>query len=244
MRRAFHAHNKTKRSSPTPEGDIVYGALYNFYVAENPLLINPSFSEWRVPREPDLEDFFLHIDPASDINFPAEYMFSLTAGGKLKAINNWNAPNTGASDIYNFSSNGSGYRQANGVFDQFGNYTEYWVIKEGASFPRFFELIYVDEYLYYASEASEKWGWCIRLMRPATVSEQLLDDGASVDGYTGNDGRVYPAVKIGSQAWMSVNLAETKYTGGVSIPIITDNTEWASDTDGAMCYIDNDPLNI
>jgi uncharacterized protein (TIGR02145 family) len=54
------------------------------------------------------------------------------------------------------------------------------------------------------------------------------------------DGNVYDTVKIGDQVWLKQNWACTKYANGTPIPNITNQSEWANDTDGAYCNYDND----
>jgi hypothetical protein len=87
-------------------------------------------------------------------------------------------------------------------------------------------------------------GMALRLVRPATVSEQLQADGSACAPYVGNDGLSYPTIKIGTQVWTAVNLAETKYRGGTNIPNVTNNATWAGLTSGAMCAYDNDINNV
>lgn len=63
------------------------------------------------------------------------------------------------------------------------------------------------------------------------------------DNYLPNDGdgNEYDTVVIGTQVWLAENLKTTKYNNGVSIPLVTDNTEWASKTTAAFCWYNNDP---
>lgn len=57
------------------------------------------------------------------------------------------------------------------------------------------------------------------------------------------DGNEYRTVTIGTQTWMADNLKVTHYSNGESIPNITDNTAWISQTAGAYCWYNNDITN-
>lgn len=54
------------------------------------------------------------------------------------------------------------------------------------------------------------------------------------------EGNEYDTVVIGTQTWPKQNLKTTKYYNGVSIPLVTDNTEWISMSSAAYCWYDND----
>jgi uncharacterized protein (TIGR02145 family) len=55
------------------------------------------------------------------------------------------------------------------------------------------------------------------------------------------EGNVYQIVTIGTQTWMAENLRTTKYRDGTPIPMITDNTSWEQDTNGACSSYNNEP---
>jgi len=59
--------------------------------------------------------------------------------------------------------------------------------------------------------------------------------GLPVDG----DGNEYDTVVIGTQVWLAEDLKTTKYNNGISIPLVTDNTQWASLSSAAFCWYDN-----
>ena len=58
-----------------------------------------------------------------------------------------------------------------------------------------------------------------------------------VDG----DGNMYDTIRIGTQIWLAEDLKTTKYNNGVSIPLVTDNAQWASMSSAAFCWYENNP---
>ena len=54
------------------------------------------------------------------------------------------------------------------------------------------------------------------------------------------DGNTYLTVSIINQCWMSENLKTSRYSNGVSIPIVTDATAWVSLATGGRSWYDND----
>lgn len=56
---------------------------------------------------------------------------------------------------------------------------------------------------------------------------------------TGNDGKTYKTIIIGTQEWMAENLRETQYRNGSTIPNVTDNSIWTGLSTGARCAYDN-----
>jgi len=58
------------------------------------------------------------------------------------------------------------------------------------------------------------------------------------------EGNVYHSVVIGTQTCMSKNLRVTHYRNGVSIPLVTINTEWDTIHFGAYCNYNHDTNNV
>jgi uncharacterized protein (TIGR02145 family) len=54
------------------------------------------------------------------------------------------------------------------------------------------------------------------------------------------DGNTYRTIIIGNQEWMAENLNTSRYANGDVIPNITDNAQWAVQSQGAWCYYEND----
>jgi hypothetical protein len=96
-------------------------------------------------------------------------------------------------------------------------------------------LYYQNKSFINGSYVDNKRGYSIRLIKDATT----LTHGQK-GTYVGNDGRVYNTICIGTQEWLSENLAETKYRDGSAIPEVTDNTAWAALSTGALCAYNND----
>lgn len=61
------------------------------------------------------------------------------------------------------------------------------------------------------------------------------------------DGNIYRSEKIGNQIWMAENLRTTSYADGTPIPLVTDNTAWATlgdnNIDKGYSWYDNDISN-
>jgi uncharacterized protein (TIGR02145 family) len=54
------------------------------------------------------------------------------------------------------------------------------------------------------------------------------------------DGNVYNTVTIGTQTWTVENLMTTRFDDGTPIPLVTDNSVWASSNAPAYCWFNND----
>lgn len=59
------------------------------------------------------------------------------------------------------------------------------------------------------------------------------------DAITDIDGNYYNIVTIGSQVWLAENLKTTRYNDGSPIDLVTDQGIWASTTDPAYCWYEN-----
>ena len=206
---------------------IGYGYLYNWYAATDTNKITSS-DDWIVP---EYDDFTVLCEYVGDSITPLSY----SNGQKLKydGLEYWYSEIIGTND-YGFNAKGSGHRYYfNGAFYDFGYYATYLSITETerAAYKidlyddgEIFKILLVDLF-----EKTD--GGSIRLVYTGT---------GTPTSYTGNDGKVYPVVLIGTQYWLAENLAETEYRNGDPIPIVTDNTEWAALSSGARCSYDND----
>jgi uncharacterized protein (TIGR02145 family) len=89
-----------------PDNDTIYGKIYNYYAISDSRNVCPTG---------------FHVATYDD--FASLGMLNILSGGspqiiggKLKSIDYWNAPNTGATDEYGFSVIGGGYRDGSNFF--------------------------------------------------------------------------------------------------------------------------------
>jgi uncharacterized protein (TIGR02145 family) len=201
-----------------------YGYLYNWYAVDDARgLANPDGgtgltapNEWRVPTNPDwgtLETFATGISGA---------------GGKLKStltstaypFYGWTSA-AGTND-YNFSGLPGSFRDEGGSFSPLiGVIGFFWTSNSTGVSVAINRTLDGSENLGGFS-INKNRGNSVRLVREATAGELLLNDGdtsdtSSLDPYTGNDGKTYVTVKIGTQIWLAQNLRETKYNDNSDI---------------------------
>ncbi len=90
----------------------------------------------------------------------------------------------------------------------------------------------------------------ISLVLLLTIISCSKDDSEEIDrdfiigNVTDIDGNIYETIVIGDQTWMAENLKVTHYADGTSIPLVEENSAWASlgenNDDKGYCYYDND----
>jgi len=132
----------------------------------------------------------------------------------------------------------AGYRVTSGSFFNEGAAGYFWSsssVFNGSAWWRGLNRSYSEVARQNLSQGN---GLSLRCLRDDSGSD--IDGTIYTDEYIGNNGKKYDSVKIGDFAVINTNLDETQYADGTSIPIITDDTSWENDTDGARCYYDND----
>jgi len=176
--------------------NIKYGTLYNFYAATDAR--NISNTGWNVPTRNN----FITLETYLGGN--------AVTGGKLKTIGltYWNTPNAGADNSSKFNGNGSGYRDATtGAFTGLNISLNIWTKDEytlDTTKGRYFQAATSG----FATSQSnivalKAFGSSIRLLKDSTT----LVDGET-GTYTGNDGKVYRTICIGTQEWLADNPVE------------------------------------
>jgi uncharacterized protein (TIGR02145 family) len=209
----------------------IYGYLYNWYVTQGTLVNSiTSSDDWVVPTDAQFTTLINYLGGAS------------VAGGKLKETGTtyWNNPNAGATNEVGFNARGNGIRNSSdGVFQMIGISNYIWSsveVTESSAWTLSLVFSSSDSLLDFANKG---YGFSIRLIKQTTT----LTHGQS-GTYTGNDGKVYRTICIGTQEWLADNLCETMLRGQTEIPNITDGTAWAGLTTGARCAFNNDETNV
>ena len=204
--------------------EIIYGYLYNWYAATD--VRNICAAGWHIPTF--TESSALNTYLGGD-------------GGKLKETGTtyWITPNTGATNEVGFNGRGAGSRREDGVFQELKYKHLIWTTTASdATNARIFgEQNTSADFLLYTISL-KKQGNSVRPIKDSTT----LSHGQT-GTYTGNDGKTYRTICIGTQEWLADNLCETLYRDGSPIPEVTDAATWAALTTGARCSYDNDESN-
>jgi uncharacterized protein (TIGR02145 family) len=219
-----YSAGKILRFSQPDFTPIKYGLLYNWYAATDVRGISSS-GGWVVPSKTEWGTLVTEIGGE-------------TSGGKLKktGTTHWQTPNTGATNEVGFNGSGGGTRNPyDGTFNAISNQSLIFSSTLNFSQPWAIYLQYSTANVSITNLANQRAAAAIRL---------LYTGSGSPTTYTGNDGKIYPVVLIGTQRWISMNLAETKYRDGSTIPNVTDNATWAALTTGACCAYNNDQNNV
>lgn len=211
----------------TPDDVVKYGYLYNWYAAKDARGI---FSSG------------FHLPSTAEYEILRSYIGGSSQGAALKEVGNIYWLSIGGTNTTKFNGRGSGLRDEIGFFTSFRQFSYLLTSTEGTGYYAGYvdymllESIYPTATMYQLGQ--KKYGYALRGVKNSTT----LTNG-QIGSYIGNDGRKYPTICIGTQEWISCNLAETKYANGDLIPIVTGNTAWAALTTSARCVYGNNESN-
>lgn len=210
-----------------------YGRLYNGYAKADSRNIAPL--GWHVPTPEEIQTLCDTIGPYTYTSldqwgYPLEDRYhdynNNAVGGLLKkgGTTHWLSPNTSATDLYEFSAVGGGYRY-NGTFYSIKEVFALWTTQ------LYREMRYDTSGFLLNDGLDINDGASLRLIK---------DDSNNTGIMTDNSGYTYKTIKIGNQVWMAGNLRGTKYRTGEDIPVVMDTTAWNALTTGACCSYNND----
>jgi len=212
-----------------------YGLLYNWYAIKDVREI--SNSGWHVPT-------------LTEMNTLVTYLGGVTgSGAKVKEIGTtyWDA-DPGSTNSAKLNVRGSGKRAYSVYNFSSINTDSYLATQTDAASIAYYSgrLTSANNDFNVNSHSYEKEGHPIRLLKDSTP----LSNGQS-GTYTGNDGKVYRTICIGTQEWLADNLCETRFRDGSIIPWYGadpanyfTNAEWAALTTAGCCAYNNTLSNV
>lgn len=211
---------QTDADQEHPDYSSDYGLLYNHYVVQDGRGL--TYGDWRVPSQAD----FNTLGTTDNRTLRSTNISTQDPAFRATPPHpRWNFSSLDhlGTDVFNFSALPSGRRGSAATTGQqsqtLGNEFLAWTTTAtGGSFWTRRITSSANNTTYQAWGTGT--GIAVRLVRNATWAEELLDDGTFVDDYIGNDGKEYPAVKIGSLVWVAKNLHETEFANGDPIPIV------------------------
>jgi len=208
----------------TPPNLLCFGYLYNFYAVTGSTSQSITSSDvWSVPSSDDWNTLSASVGGN---------------GNSLKLVDvttYWNSSNTNATNESGFGGIGNGNRNIIDNFQQQKIQGAY-ISRTPYSLTESINMVLQSNSnsIIIDGAPNKHNGIAVRLVKNSTT----LSPGQT-GIYTGNDGKTYPTICIGTQEWMSKDLRETKYRGLSSIPNVTDQTSWNALTTGAYCIYNN-----
>ena len=218
----------TPTPTTTPSNLACFGYLYNFYAITGTTSQSlTSSDDWSVPTKSDFDNLLITV--ANNANV-------------LKLVDTtiyWNGFNISATNSSGFSGIGNGLRNSLGFFNQkqISLYKTKTIFDASGDYHLVLSAGISSANVIYGS--TRQTGGPVRLVKNST----LLSPGQT-GIYTGNDGKTYTTICIGTQEWMSKDLREEMYRNLSAIPNVTDQTTWGGLTTGAYCIYNNDPNNV
>lgn len=225
-------------------GCIEYGLLYNWWAASDAR--NIANTGWRVPSNADMVVLRQYLDPLGS-NTSNVAGIPMKAGGYTYWQDSGDPSHEGT-NTSGFNGRGAGERPVGGAFSSIGVTLSMWNTNEYSSSNAGVGVLRYDMVRFSAGNwvSNKKSGFCIRLLK-ASTSLQNGETGT----YTGNDGKIYKTICIGTQEWLAENLAETKFRDGSIVPWygadpvqFFTNAEWDVLTSAGMCAYGNSVSNV
>ncbi len=137
--------------------DNIYGRLYNKYAVEDTRGLVPT--GWHIASDQDFSTLSSYLGGTS------------AAGGKLKSINLWQTPNTGANNSSGFSALPGGQRSATtGLFRDATNYGFWWTKRIIGVQLNSYQLSYNSTSLTVQGNTSSRFGFSVRFLKDQLIN--------------------------------------------------------------------------
>lgn len=244
-------------------GRSLLGRGYNAFPSNNTGIvnINPTdnpINTWYIPDEAAWDTLITYLNNGTAPS-TATGSLGTVAGGKMKDYvrdlnaSCWAFPNVGAQNSSNSSGwagIGSGQRDDLGAYSGFTTDGYWWSANSVPTTignpPSNYNYLATRELKHWSNDVykniyAKSYGFSIRLVRPAVAGE--VDGSTIFNAYKGNDGKLYDGIVIGTQVWLTKNLAEQNQNNGALVPGgILPAATWSTlliNNFPAHCYYDN-----
>lgn len=230
--------------TPVVGGCVIHGYLYNWYATQGDSIANtgwsvPDTTQWGVLRNYLINNGYGYEGSGTDISKSLASVYNWYPGAVAGTPGNDTLSNN--SSKFNAQTTGERTYYID-TWVELEKFAKYWTYGTYSTYGQHV-AIYDSGQIYGAilvfTYYSKKNGHGIRLIKDSTTKTH-----GQTGTYTGNDGKTYTTICIGTQEWMSENLAETKYIMGSTIPTVTTWATWAGLTTGAKCAYNNDQSNV
>lgn len=149
----------------------VYGALYNWYAANDARSLCPT--GWHVPSDAEWSTLTTYLGGDG------------VAGGKLKEIDtlHWNSPNTGADNSSGFSALPGGNRGGNGNYSGIDNLGDWWSVSESSGFSAWGRHLVYDNTSVSRYNYTKKGGLSVRCFKDLSVDINDINNNNQIKIY-------------------------------------------------------------
>lgn len=232
---------------------INYGFLYNWYVIEDSREI--ANIGWHVPTNSEYETFRTYVASQGwnyDGTTTLGFVYDNKQGKAIAEPGSWvssvvegavgNSDYISMQNISMWNGKPSGRRYSS--FSEGGEDGAWWGAEEVTLEASWYVYMNYNISTFFRGNDPKYVGYGLRLVKDSTV----LSHGET-STMTGNDGKVYRTICVGTQEWLADNLAETKFRNGDWITgfdggvyTLISDVDWAAKTTEAMCVY-NDDLN-
>ncbi|MDP4263219.1 MAG: FISUMP domain-containing protein [Bacteroidota bacterium] len=146
---AFHTSSGSFAYKTDEKYEAEYGRLYTLEAAENACP-----SGWRLPSKEEWDTLILYLGGSS------------VAGGKLKSLDKWLSPNTGATDESGFAAIPAGSRyHSDGSFNNLGDHACFWSSSKFGDMEGWFFYVNHDRNNIYRNRLRNTSGFSVRCVR-------------------------------------------------------------------------------
>ena len=221
--------NKRAAIQEAPTYTISKAHLYNFFALNNGVvgdgrssggIVNTNIASWTVPTQADFIALDTTLGGAS------------VSGDKMKqaGTRNWNTPNAGTNSS-GFNGVGQGNRNfSSGIYSGTKSVCYFWTGDVGGGGETGRVLNFAAPTNSFILAPNET-GMSVRLVRASVGGE--VNGQTITNAYTGNNGKKYNGIVIGSQVWLTKDLEETFFNDSTQITQTQDDTAWSNLSTGS-----------